>query len=148
MNNRLLASLAVVGLAVLSGCAVGPNYKLPAAMPAKAATPPAYKEAEGWTQAEPSDAVSRQDWWTVFNDPVLNDLEAKVVVSNQTLAQAEAAYRQAKGLLDQQRAALFPTVNLNGAGVRSLSPSGFTGSSGALVPAAKPINVYTTNIGG
>jgi NodT family efflux transporter outer membrane factor (OMF) lipoprotein len=146
MNSRF-ASLLAVGF-VLSGCAVGPNYKRPAALPSAAPTPPAFKEAEGWKQAEPSDAVSRQDWWKVFNDPVLDGLEAQVVVSNQTLAQAEAGYRQAKGLLDQQRAALFPTVNLSGTGVRSLSPSGFTGSSGALAPAAKPINVFTTNIGG
>ena len=146
MNSRF-ASLSVAGL-VLAGCAVGPNYRLPAAMPNAAATPPAYKEAAGWTQAEPSDAVSRQDWWKVFNDPVLDGLETQVVVSNQNLAQAEAAYRQAKALLDQQRAALFPTVSLSGTGVRSLSPSGFTGASGALLHAAKPIDVFTTNIGG
>ena len=146
MNSRF-ASLSAVGL-LLTGCAVGPNYRLPAAMPNAAATPPAYKEAAGWTHAEPSDAVSRQDWWKVFNDPVLDGLEAQVVVSNQNLAQAEAAYRQAKALLDQQRAALFPTVSLSGTGVRSLSPSGFTGASGALLHAAKPIDVFTTNIGG
>ena len=147
MNSRRIAVLAAAGLA-LSGCAVGPNYHAPPAMPNAAATPPAYKEAEGWKQAEPSDAVSRQDWWKVFNDPVLDALEAQVVVSNQNLAQAEAAYRQAKGFLDQQRAALFPTVNLTGSGVRSLSPSGFTGTSGALAPAAKPINVFNTAVGG
>jgi len=146
MNSRRLAGFAAVGLA-LSGCAIGPNYKPPAPMPNAAATPPAYKEAEGWTQALPSDAVSRQDWWKVFNDPVLDSLEAQVVVSNQTLAQSEAAYRQARGFLDQQRAALFPTVNLTGSGVRSLSPTGFT-SNGALAPGAKPISVFNTAIGG
>jgi len=146
MNSRRLVGLVAVSV-VLSGCAVGPNYKPPAAMPNAAATPPAYKEAAGWTQAEPSDAVSRQDWWKVFNDPVLDALEAQVVVSNQTLAQSEAAYRQARGLLDQQRAALFPTVNLIGSGVRSLSPTGFT-SNGALAPGAKPINVFNTAVGG
>jgi NodT family efflux transporter outer membrane factor (OMF) lipoprotein len=141
-----LASLTAVGL-LLAGCAVGPNYHLPAATAKGVAMPPAFKEAEGWTQAEPSDAVSRQDWWKVFNDPVLDALEAKVVVSNQTLAQAEAAYRQAKALLDQQRASLFPTVTLSGTGSQSQSPTGFTGAQGALTPGSRPIDIYTTSLG-
>jgi NodT family efflux transporter outer membrane factor (OMF) lipoprotein len=148
MNSRRLAALAAASLAfALAGCAIGPNYERPAAMPSKAPTPTAYKEAEGWTQAEPSDAVSRQDWWKVFNDPVLNDLEAQVVVSNQNLAQLEAAYRQGRALLDQQRAALFPAVTLGGSGVQSQSPSGFTGAQGSLAPSAKPIDIYSTTLG-
>jgi NodT family efflux transporter outer membrane factor (OMF) lipoprotein len=146
MNSRRLAGVAAVGLA-LSGCAIGPNYHPPAAMPKGVAMPPAYKEAEGWTQAQPSDAVSRQDWWKVFNDPVLDALEAKVVVSNQNLAQSEATYRQAKALLDQQRATLFPTVTLTGSGTQEQTPTGFTSAQGALAPGAKPIDIYSTSIG-
>ena len=144
--SRPKIALAAVALA-LTGCAVGPNYHLPAANAPGVAAPAAFKEAEGWTQAEPSDAVSRQDWWKVFNDPVLDALEAKVLVSNQNLAQSEAAWRQAKAVLDQQRAALFPTVNLTGQAVRSQSPSGFTGAGGSLSGGAKPINLYATGIG-
>jgi NodT family efflux transporter outer membrane factor (OMF) lipoprotein len=136
-----LAATAALGLA-LSACAVGPNYKRPAL-----ATPAAFKEAEGWKPAEPADAAPRREWWKAFNDPVLDELEAKVLVSNQTLAQSEAAYRQAKGLLDQQRATLFPTVNLNGQGIRSQYPTGFTSSAGQISVQAKPIDTYVTNIG-
>jgi NodT family efflux transporter outer membrane factor (OMF) lipoprotein len=136
-----LAAAAALGLA-LSGCAVGPNYKRPAV-----ATPPIFKEAEGWKPAEPADAAPRHEWWKAFGDPVLDELEAKVLVSNQTLAQSEAAYRQAKGLLDQQRATLFPTVNLNGQAIRSQSPSGFTSSAGQISVQAKPIDTYVTNLG-
>ena len=67
---RRLAPL--VALAALSACVVGPNYHRPATP-----TPPAFKEAQGWTPAQPADAVDRGDWWTVFNDPVLNDLEQR-----------------------------------------------------------------------
>jgi outer membrane protein TolC len=82
--HRSVAALGLiaVGLA-FGGCAVGPNYARPGL-----AAPVAYKEADGWKQAEPSDAISRPDWWKAFGDPVLDDLEARVVVSNQTLAQA------------------------------------------------------------
>ena len=146
---RLPASLfavTAVGL-VLGGCAVGPDYKRPAALPNGAATPQAFKEADGWKQAEPSDAVSRQDWWKAFGDPVLDELEAKVLVSNQNLAQSEAAYRQAKALLDQQRASLFPTINLTGSDIYSKSPIGFTSSSGALSAGARPSDTYSTRLG-
>jgi NodT family efflux transporter outer membrane factor (OMF) lipoprotein len=137
----VLAAAAALGLA-LCGCAVGPNYKRPTA-----ATPPAYKEAEGWKPAEPADAAPRREWWKAFGDPVLDDLEAKVLVSNQTLIQSEAAWRQAKALLDQQRATLFPTVNLNGQAISSQAPTGFTSASGAISVRARPIDTYATNLG-
>ncbi len=150
MSAATARPAAIVGLIVfglgLGGCAVGPNYSRPAVT-----APVAYKEADGWKQAEPSDAISRPDWWKAFGDPVLDGLEAQVVVSNQTLAQAEAAYRQAKALLDQQRASLFPTVTLNGSGLRSQEGLGALGaptSEAALLSSVtKPINTYSTGLG-
>ncbi len=105
-----LPATAVAGLAIalaLCGCLVGPNYHRPSAPISTA-----FKEAQGWVPAEPSDAADRTDWWTVFADPTLNALEAKVEVSNQNLAAAEAAYRSARALVREQRAALFPQITL------------------------------------
>jgi NodT family efflux transporter outer membrane factor (OMF) lipoprotein len=117
-----LAALLCTGVA---GCLVGPNYKRPAAP-----TSPVYKEAAGWAPAQPSDAATRSDWWTTFGDPTLNDLEARVVVSNQNLAAAEAAYRVAHDLVAQDRAALFPTVTLNA----SPSVSHSNGNGSVIIP--------------
>ncbi len=100
---------ALIAGLLLTGCAVGPNYVRPTA-----AAPPAFKEAEGWVRAEPADAAPRGDWWTLFNDQLLNELEGQVVVSNQNLAAAEASYRQAHATVAEQRAALFPSVDLTG----------------------------------
>jgi len=102
------AAPPLLALLALSACMVGPNYHRPAAP-----TPSAYKETAGWTPAKPSDAADRLDWWTAFNDPILNDLENRVATSNQTVAASAAAYEQARALVAQQRAALFPTVALN-----------------------------------
>lgn len=95
---------------LISGCAVGPAYQRPA-------TPDvgAYKEAGDWVVAAPADALERGPWWLLFNDPVLNDLAARVEVSNQNIAAAVAAYTQARSLVAEQRAGLFPSVTL-GAG--------------------------------
>ncbi|MFI4972961.1 MAG: efflux transporter outer membrane subunit [Caulobacterales bacterium] len=103
------SAAAVLAAGALAACAVGPNYHRPTAP-----TPPAFKEANGWVPAQPSDAADRRDWWTVFDDPTLNDLEKQVEVSNQNLAAAEAAYRAAHALVAEQRASLFPAVTLNG----------------------------------
>ncbi|MDR3512939.1 MAG: efflux transporter outer membrane subunit [Caulobacteraceae bacterium] len=126
---RLAAGLLLAG-AALSACVVGPNYRRP-----PVATPPHFKEAEGWTPANPADGIDKGAWWGVFNDPVLDGLERKVEISNQTLAAAEAAYREAHAIVAEDRAQLFPTIGLTGSATTSrsgkTSSSSGTGSSGA-----------------
>ena len=131
--TRILALLLSTALAA---CAVGPNYKRPTVV-----TTPAFKEAEGWTPARPADGVAKGDWWSVFNDPVLDGLEKKVEVSNQNLAAAEAAYRQARALVAEDRAALFPTVDLTGSATR-------TGRNVAVTPGTpKTANSFQATLG-
>ncbi len=105
-----LVGISLIASAALSACAVGPDYQRPAV-----ATPPAFKEAQGWTPAAPADAKDKGPWWAAFNDPVLDALEKQVEVSNQTLAASEAAYREARALVAEDRAQLFPTIGLSGA---------------------------------
>jgi NodT family efflux transporter outer membrane factor (OMF) lipoprotein len=115
---RLHASfrLSLVALAVtlVAGCAVGPAYERPTTP-----EPAAFKEAQGWVPAAPADALERGPWWQLFGDPVLNDLAAAVEVSNQNVAAAVANYAQARAAVAQQRASLFPSVNLNLSGDRA-----------------------------
>jgi NodT family efflux transporter outer membrane factor (OMF) lipoprotein len=138
--------LPILLCGTLGACMVGPNYHRPSVT-----TPPAFKEAEGWTPAQPSDAADRKDWWTVFGDPVLNDLEAKVNISNQTLIADEAAYRVAHALVAQDRAALFPTVTLNGSDTATKSGTGGTSivTNGVTTGAGGAVRtVYEPSIGG
>jgi NodT family efflux transporter outer membrane factor (OMF) lipoprotein len=116
-RTRLVSALLLCSTA--SACMVGPNYHRP-----PVTTPPAFKEAKGWAPANPSDAADKKDWWTVFGDPVLDGLEARVNVSNQTLAADEAAYRAAHAIVAEDRAALFPTVTLGGSAERIYTGGG------------------------
>jgi len=128
----------LVGLAalLLGGCMVGPDY-------AKPSVPmtPAYKEAEGWKAAEPSDHLPRGQWWAIFSDPELHALEEEVATANQNLKIAEARLREARALVRFNRAALFPTIStsfgassIRDSGNRPfLSPSVSTGSSGDVL---------------
>jgi NodT family efflux transporter outer membrane factor (OMF) lipoprotein len=131
--RTLSAAVAFATAVLLAGCAVGPDYQRPATpMPA------AFKEAPaGWKVAQPADRADRGPWWTVYNDPQLNTLIDRLNASNQTIAQSAAAYRQARALVTEARAAYFPTVGLSGSASRSRTPRTVVSSGGAgSVPAS------------
>ncbi len=79
---------------------------------------------EGWKLAAPKDTELRGNWWEMYQDQQLNDLEERVVVSNQTIAAAEANYRSSHALADEARAALFPSVSAVPSVTRSRSSAG------------------------
>lgn len=113
---RVPGSVAVLLCVLLAGCRVGPDYKRPTAPAApafKEEPPPNFKEAEaqGWKQSQPGDAYLKGKWWEVYNDTVLSGLEEQVSISNQSVLQAEAIYREAKALTAVARSQLFPTVS-------------------------------------
>jgi len=119
--------LALAAALFLSACAVGPRYQGAPTLD----TPMAFKEGTGaWVPAAPADALDRGPWWRLFDDPVLDGLASQVEVSNQNVAAAVAAYAQARALVAQQRASLFPSVTLSGSGSRNgLSGGGTTGTT-------------------
>jgi len=110
--DTFAASLST--LLLLAGCVAGPDYSKP-----EVETPAAYKESGDWVLAKPADAVAKGKWWEVFDDPVLNGFVEQVSVSNQTLAAAEARYRQAAATLRSARAGLYPTVGAGAGASRS-----------------------------
>ncbi|WP_175731289.1 efflux transporter outer membrane subunit [Burkholderia ambifaria] len=122
----LSAAVAVATAVLLAGCAVGPDYHRP-----DTSIPAAFKEAPaGWKVAQPADRADRGPWWSVYDDPQLDALIGKLNASNQTIAQSAAAYRQARALVVEARAAYFPTVGLTASGSRARSGRTST-SSGA-----------------
>ena len=130
---------AAIVTAVCAGCAVGPNYHRPTAP-----VPQHFKEADGWKPAEPREAASATDWWSVYNDATLDGLEKQIDVSNQTLKASEAAWRQAVALVSQTRAGLLPTVGVSAAATRSGGHgAGATAATGtAAAPEVHPTNQF------
>jgi multidrug efflux system outer membrane protein len=85
MNGSTSATLLLIG--TLTACSFAPTYTAP---PSSVPPTSAYKEAGDWKVAEPMDAASRGDWWTVFQDPTLDELEAKAGDANQNIKAAFA----------------------------------------------------------
>ena len=129
-TNSAMVATALVCLS-LAGCAVGPKYRKPSA-PAPAApnykeSPVNFQDAEGWKVASPQDQMLRGNWWEVFRQPELNDLEQQLNINNQTIKVYFENYLAARAVIRETRAQYYPTVS---AGV------GFSRarSSGTLAP--------------
>lgn len=121
-GSRLLG-LVLTGV-LLSACAVGPDYQRP-----ELAVPQQFNAVDGWTQANPSDALERGAWWELYADPQLNALVAKLNSNNQSVAQAEAQFRQAQALVRNARGAFLPSADLSVGKTRSSQGTGSSNSS-------------------
>jgi NodT family efflux transporter outer membrane factor (OMF) lipoprotein len=113
--KRLCLLTASAGFLALCGCMVGPNYKTPAAIvaPSFKETPPAsFAAQDGWTTGQPSDTQLKGDWWTIFNDPQLSELEPQVDTANQSLKAADANFRAARAQIGFARANEAPTIGV------------------------------------
>lgn len=113
MPAARLWSAALLGVG-LGGCSLAPTYA-PPTIPATQT----YKEIGPWTPAAPADAQPRGAWWTMFGDPVLDDLETRAETANPDLAGALAAYDQARALAAQARSDLFPDLGLSASAERT-----------------------------
>jgi multidrug efflux system outer membrane protein len=111
--SRGLALVLITGIALLPGCSVGPDYVQPSVPQAAA-----YKESGPWKKAQPRDDISKGDWYTVFHDSKLNELEAQAEASNQTLRVAMAKVSEARAVARQAEANFFPMLNFEGTGSR------------------------------
>src|SRR6202035_234225 len=95
VRSRLGAAVfCLAGILSLAGCLSGPAYRRPTVE-----VPPAYKEAGNWKAAQPNDQRLGGNWWEIFQDPQLNELEQQVSISNQNLKAAVAQYQQARAAL-------------------------------------------------
>jgi outer membrane protein, multidrug efflux system len=127
-------------LAFITGCTVGPNYKRPEAT----TIPAAYTGAtnvvatdagatNGWKVAEPQAQISKGNWWEIFGDAELNELESQASGANQQLKVAVARLAEARAQMNVTRAGLFPNVSLSGSFVRQRdsanAPSTITGNA-------------------
>ncbi|AMK78919.1 MULTISPECIES: efflux transporter outer membrane subunit [Methylomonas] len=93
----------VFGLLLLSGCAVGPDYELPAT----ADLPASFANAQ---PAEFSDRGIEEQWWKLFNDPQLSALIENTISHNYELKIARANLAEARALYLETGLNLLPTV--------------------------------------
>lgn len=116
-NNKTLISLALSAL-LLSGCAVGPDYKQPtlADIPAQ------------WSaSSNPIQQLNLARWWENFNDPMLNQLIDEAVNGNLDVATAKAKVREARASYTAATGAYYPALSISTAATRKGKASSSTG---------------------
>ena len=129
-------TLPVLALALcVSACALPRTAADTAPLP----FPATWQVPEGFKLAQPADQTLPQAWWTLYDDAELTALEARVAGGNQTLAQADAQYRQAAALLASAQASLSPTLNATLSANRSQQPILTSGGTLSSPPAS---NLY------
>jgi len=67
-------------------------------------------DAGEWKVAQPQDAMLKGKWWEIYKDDELNALEEKLNIDNQTIKQYFANFMEARTLVAEARAQLYPTL--------------------------------------
>ena len=157
-----LLSAALVGAGVLglAGCSLQPVYQTPKLeVPAqfKEATPQAAKFGV-WVPAQNVEvgrmagspipkieggnvAAVPEQWWTIYNDAALNQLQADAARGNPSVEQAVARLRAAQAAVATSRAAQLPTLSTTGSGTRALTGGGtYSNTNGDNVARSGSIN--------
>lgn len=107
MTRNLLYMLAFLSLA---GCTVGPDYT-----PPDLNAPPQFvsQQVLSLLNQDKTDAPVPDQWWTGFNDPILNDLVAAGIARNYDITAAAARVRQLQSNVDLAESGDNLTVDAN-----------------------------------
>ena len=138
--------LPVVAAVLLTACSLQPVYKVPALdVPAqfKEATPEAARQGI-WQPAQSgssSTAAVPPEWWKVYDDATLNQLQDEAAAGNPSVEQAVARLRSAQAAVSTSRAAQLPTLGTTGSGSRALTGGGtYSNTNGENVARSGSIN--------
>src|ERR1019366_4434747 len=116
---RLLPVLFCAAGLVLTGCAVGPNYKRPSVD-----IPATYRgTADVDAGKAPSASLGDQKWWDVLQDPQLQQLIRTALQQNYDVRIAAAHVLEAKAQVGITRADQFPNVSASGSGTNLHNPA-------------------------
>jgi NodT family efflux transporter outer membrane factor (OMF) lipoprotein len=137
---------------LLAGCMVGPKYHQPAATVQPPPTvykelPPENSPAGQWKVAQPQDAMLHGKWWEIYNDPELNALEDQLTIDNQNIKQSFENFMEARTLVTQARAQLYPTLGTTPSFQRAQSSANLknnVGTTGTAGGGLTKTNVYST----
>jgi NodT family efflux transporter outer membrane factor (OMF) lipoprotein len=129
---------ALAAAALLSACAVGPDYRPPASAALKV---PARYVADPGVPVE----ADLAHWWASFGDPVLSGLVERSLAANLDIDAAGARLRQARASLRGAQGGLLPTLGASGSVSRSIGQGARTvidPTSGQTISTGGDTTVY------
>ncbi len=121
MTHKPALAPLMLAVLLLAGCAVTSQRP-----PVEPEAPANFRGSTEW-QREAAKVAVPEAWWTTFNDPVLNGLQADLVVGNQNLAAALAQVSSARAVLRASSSAIWPTLSLNAGSTRAATAENSNG---------------------
>lgn len=120
MNAHITMPAARTAIALALACAlaagcmtVGPDYRKP-----QTPLPAGFKESGPWKEAAPSDLLARGDWWRLFEDPMLDQLEVDAHRDSPRLQAAVARVEQARAVAGIAESYIYPYVAVDAVAAR------------------------------
>lgn len=139
--------VAVSIIAALSGCAVGPDFKRPAApTDSDYGSAPAHGDLAGGDQRLVTGMDIPAQWWTLFQSPKLDRLVERALQANPNVNAAQAALRQSHELYAAERASFFPTVQGGLTATRARNAVGTVANPTVLPQESPYYNLYTAQL--
>ncbi len=120
---RPILQIATAAVMVTAGCQVGPDYTTPE-MP----LPDDFAWTDGAEELPPEYPA---EWWTLFNDPVLDSLVARATANNFNLRIAAERIDQYRSQYSIASADLYPDIKAVAAYSRNRVPATDFGSAGS-----------------
>jgi multidrug efflux system outer membrane protein len=109
-----MRAIPLAFVVLLAGCNMAPKYERPAIE-----LPAAYLD----TAAKPGELAVPLDWWTLYRDPLLDELVREGLAKNADVRAAVARVEEAEAVLREANATLFfPLVTLNASASRARTP--------------------------
>ncbi|MBL0242608.1 MAG: efflux transporter outer membrane subunit [Rhodoferax sp.] len=128
-----LSLLACVPMLLVACAATAPTPPTPAA------APPQFKESGIWKRASATTvSVVSESWWSLFKDPILDDLQRQLLIGNESLRSASSQVAAARATVQASQSALWPTLSVGAGGNRVASPA--TGSVPVSVASSYSVN--------
>jgi multidrug efflux system outer membrane protein len=93
---------------VMAGCAVGPDYHKPSTV-----LPANWKAQPPWKEGQPRDAEIKQNFWEIFNDPILTGLELEATTNSPDLQAAFERVEESRAVARIARSDLFPNASFD-----------------------------------
>ena len=129
-------------LALLTACAVGPDFVPPAAPSGGYGAPAKFSQGDGVAQTTMPGVVDRK-WWTAFGSAKLSALVDQALANSPTITAAEAALRQSRELYSAQWASFLPTVSAGFNQTRAKDASGAVANPAVLPNGNQPDPTYS-----
>lgn len=107
LRRLSLACGSALSLLGLSACDLAPAYKAP-----NFVVPASWHGQAPFALATPADTVLPENWWTMLQDPLLNELEDRATADNGDIQAAAERFIQARALVAAARSELLPHASL------------------------------------